>query len=206
MSAAQLSHNNVIKSLAKSYCLLKLKHELQLKQFKEPFDIELSELVQSIHEEGISPRNINNHRVGFEKLLDAHDYGNPNDKPLTSEEQAVEIYNMMCTSVSTSRKRFNSLRTYSDARDLICLYFTKYFEAKIAVENFKSKLSDELMVIKDEIANEGIPLFLITYIFKRMKADLMVLGITNKLEHELIDTLYDEMKIELLEVAKHVQA
>lgn len=206
MSALHSSLISTTKSLAKSYCLLKLKHELQLKQFKEPFDIELSDLVQNIMEEGISIRNIDNHRTAYEKLVNTYDYSNHNVKKITPGEQSNLIFELMLSHFGRSNNSFASQTKYLEARDNICKYFTRYFESKEAIVEFKLKQSNKLMIVKDEIHAEGIPLPIITYIFKRMKADLNLLNITSKEELDYSGMLYNEMKVELLEESKNVQA
>ena len=65
-----LSAQELTKPLAIQYCVLRLKQEQSLKEFKEHFNKDLKNSIIEIQEKGISKRNIDNHRTAFEKLSD----------------------------------------------------------------------------------------------------------------------------------------
>jgi len=198
---------NLTQKLTKEYCLFRYKQEQDFKAFRAKFDIEMKELIQDIAENGISKRNIDNHRTAFEKLLTTSDYIDPNESEKTPEDKAEIIFHMMLNSISESKS--NNMFAYKDryitASDLIQKYFTRYFEIKNTINEFKVKQRIELSKLSNYIKDEGIPLFIVKYVYKRMKTDLSVIDISPT-ELSYSENLYNSLKDELLEGVKNVHS
>lgn len=199
------AHFNLTLELSKEYCLLKYKQEQEYKEIKSSFDIELCDLKQDIIEEGISKRNIDNHRSAYEKLINTSDYEFPNADVPTPAKQAEIIYQLLLDTLdnnsSNSKLAFKS--RYVDAEQIIIKYFTRYFEIKNELAAFKQKqklISDELVL---RIKEEGIPLFIVKYVYKRMKTDLSIINVS-QIEFGYSEDLYNLLKDELLLEAQNV--
>jgi len=196
---------NITQKLTKEYCLFRYKQEKEFKSFKNTFDLEMKDLIQDIIEHGISKRNIDNHRTAFEKLLTTSDYNSPDNIEKLPSEKAEIIFHMMLQSITDSKS--NNMFAYKDryiiACDLIQKYFTRYFEIKNTLSNFKSKQSEALSKLSNNIKEEGIPLFIVKYVYKRMKTDLSVINISPT-EFSYSEDLYNSLKDELLNGVKNV--
>ncbi len=194
-----MSRLDTTKQLTTQYCVLRYKQEKSLKAFKASLDLEVKDLIQSILEEGISQRNLDNHRTAFDKLIDTHDYYFPDERGKTPSGKAEIIFGMMLDTISNNRSNssFACKERYIKSSELIQRYFARYFEIKNLIADYKSKQSEELSVITDEIRDEGIPLHIVKYVYKRLKADIEVKAIS-LLELEYSDNLYQDLKENLM--------
>lgn len=191
--------------LSKSYCLLKYKQDQEFKLLKDKLNIELEQLRQDIIEEGISKRNVDNHRSAFEKLINTSDFENPNSKKLTNVEQAEFIFQMMLDTInnSTSNNLFSYRERYIRANETIIKYFTRYFDIKDELNALKQKhklVTDKLVF---RIKEEDVPLFIVKYVYKRLKLDLGVNKIS-KDELSYSEKLYESLREDLFEEIKNV--
>ena len=191
--------------LSKSYCLLKYKQDQEFKLLKDKLNIELEQLRQDIIEEGISKRNVDNHRSAFEKLINTSDFENPNSKKLTNVEQAEFIFQMMLDTInnSTSNNLFSYRERYIRANETIIKYFTRYFDIKDELNALKQKhklVTDKLV---SRIKEEDVPLFIVKYVYSRLKLDLGVNKIS-KDELSYSEKLYESLREDLFEEIKNV--
>lgn len=195
-----MSTFDITKAITVQYCVLRFKQEKSLKEFKANLDTQINDIINDILEEGISKRNVENHRSAFEKLIGATDYFDPSAKIKSPEDKAEIIFDMMLDTIDQNRSNnsFAYKEKYISASDLIKSYFTKFFENKEKVSEFKNKQSQELNIIVEEIRGEGIPLFIVKYVYKRLKADLSLKEISPS-ELDYSDKLYDDLKETLFE-------
>lgn len=194
-----MSTLDITKQLTTRYCVLRYKQEKTLKAFKASLDLEIKDLIHNIHLEGISQRNLDNHRTAFDKLIGTSDYTYPDDRVKTPSEKAEIIFGMMMDTIDNNRSNswFACKERYIKATELIQRYFARYFEIKNIIADYKSKQSEELSVITDEIQGEGIPLHIVKYVYKRLKADIEVKAISPD-ELEYSDNLYQDLKENLM--------
>lgn len=194
-----MSTLDITKQLTTRYCVLRYKQEKALKAFKTTLDLEIKDLIHNIHLEGISQRNLDNHRTAFDKLIDTSDYTRPDDRVKTPAEKAELIFDMMMATLDKNRasNAFSPKERYIKATELIQQYFARYFEIKNIIADYKSKQSEELSLITDEIRDEGIPLHIVKYVYKRLKADIEVKAISPA-ELEYSDNLYQDLKENLM--------
>lgn len=201
-----MSRLDITKQLTTRYCVLRYKQEKSLKAFKASLDLEIKDLIQNILEEGISQRNLDNHRTAFDKLIDTADYTFPDERVKTPSEKAEIIFGMMMDTLDKNRARnsFACKERYIKATELIQRYFTRYFEIKNLIADFKSKQSEELIVITDEIRGYGIPLHIVKYVYKRLKADADLKAISPS-ELEYSDNLYQDLKENLMTEIENIE-
>lgn len=194
-----MSRLDITKQLTTQYCVLRYKQEKAFKAFKSVLDLEIKDLIHNIHLEGISQRNLDNHRTAFDKLIGTSDYTHPDDRVKTPSEKAQIIFDMMLDTLDKNRasNSFSCKERYIKATELIQRYFARYFEIKNIIADYKSKQSEELSVITDEICGDGIPLHIVKYVYKRLKADIEVKAIS-LLELEYSDNLYQDLKENLM--------
>lgn len=199
-----MSTLDITKQLTTQYCVLRYKQEKALKTFKAMLDLEIKDLIQNIIEEGISHRNVENHRTAFEKLIGTSDYFNPGARIKTPSEKAELIFDMMLDTIEKNRANnsFAYKERYIKASELIQRYFARYFEVQDIIAAFKSKQSEELSAITEEMKGEGVPLFIVKYVYKRLKADADLKAISPS-ELDYSDKLYQDLKETLMmEIAK----
>lgn len=198
------NHRSLTKEFIKQYTVLKVIQEKELKEFKNSLKLEIDDLIQDIQENGISKQNLDNHRVAFEKLLYTCDFGNPNQKPYTSNEISEIIFNRLILSMreSNSRNRFSYEERYINSRDKIILYYQKHFEMKSSLDEFKSKQHNILKILTTEIYNNGIPLFIVRYVYKRIKIENHTYNISPG-EFNYCQEIYEELKEDLFKLIKN---
>lgn len=195
----------ITKELSKQYCYTRYKQEQELKIYKESFDDEFSDLVQDMAENGLSKRNIDNHRVSYEKLANTGDSYIPGveKSPL---EIAEFIYEMLMRTVeeNKSNNMFAYKEQYVYSHDYVIAYYKRYFEIKNAIKLFKEQHSKELNVIVQEIQLNGIPVYIIKYIYSMWKLDLRA---NNQCARELAHcrAMYDMLKDDLMDIAEQVK-
>ena len=194
-----MSRIDIVKQFTTQYCVLRYKQEKALKAFKASLDLEVKDLIQNILEEGISQRNLDNHRTAFDKLIGTHDYYFPDAHVKTPSEKAEIIFGMVLDTISNNRSNssFACKERYIKATVLIQRYFTRYFEIKNLIADFKSKQSEELSAITEEMKGEGVPLFIVKYVYKRLKADADLKAISPS-ELDYSDKLYQDLKETLM--------
>jgi predicted AAA+ superfamily ATPase len=195
-----MSTFDITKKLTKEYCVLRYKQEQAFKEFKSLLDDEIKSRIQDIIEEGISKRNIENHRTAFEKLIGTSDYFDPSARIKTPAEKAEIIFAMMLDTIEKNRSNnsFAYKERYIGASDVIQRYFIRYFENKLKIDQFKAEQTAELNVIVEEMKGEGIPLFIVKYVYKRLKADADLKAISPS-ELGYSETLYNDLKQSLFE-------
>ena len=92
---------------------------------------------------------------------------------------------------------------YIKAYDYIIAYYKKYFEIKNAINNFKEEHSIELNKVIIEIQQEGIPVYIVKQMYKRLKTDLSVIKYSpGELQH--CRDVYDSLKDVLIEQIKEI--
>ena len=196
---------DITKELSTKYCLLKYKQELELKRYKESFNLQIDDYIREIRENGISIKNIDNHRCAYEKLIKTSDYTNPNDKIKTEQEIAEFVYSMLIRTLdeNKSNNMFAYKEQYIKSYDYIISYYKKYFEIKNAINNFKEEHNIELNKVKIEIQQEGIPVYIVKQMYKRLKTDLSVIRHSpDELQH--CRDVYDSLKDVLIEQIKEI--
>lgn len=144
------------------YTALKYKQELEFKQFKDQYKSEIKDLIQEIRENGISKRNIEDHRVIYEKNETTADNLNYVKLETNPTILAENIFCELLQNVkqNNSKSRFAYECRYIDAKDVIIKYYQRYFEIKNEIDEFKQKQSIEIKILTEEIKNEGIPLYI----------------------------------------------
>lgn len=86
---------------------------------------------------------------------------------------------------------------------IILFHIIKYFEIKNAINNFKEEHNIELNKVIIEIQQEGIPVYIVKQMCKRLKTDLSVIRHSpDELQH-CID-VYDSLKDVLIEQIKEI--
>ena len=186
----------------KQFSILKLNQEKHLKDFKTPYDNELNDLAQDVLEEGISRRNLPNHRVLYEKRISSEDYTNPSDKALTPTEMAEEVYQLIINDFGLSRNSNAFKGRYIHARDQIVKFYTRYFEIKELIKTRKEEQRLELAILRSELLDNGVPLELLNYTYKRIKTDLGIIKqgiVKDNFDH--VVRVYEEVKKDILKEA-----
>lgn len=159
---------------AKQYCIFRFKQEQEFASIKQPLDQELDALLQDILEEGISKRNVNNHRVIYEKTIQAQDFTNPNEI-ITIEQKAENIFRLMLNDFDEHNNfAIVSKSRYIAAEQLLLNYFKRYFEIQDFLDVVKLKHRNALNELTDDITSNAVPKSVLVYSYKRLKADLEV--------------------------------
>ena len=126
-----MSMLDITKQLTTQYCVLRYKQEKALKAFKASLDLEIKDLIQSIHEEGISQRNLDNHRTAFDKLIGTHDYSYSGERVKTPAEKAEIIFDMMLDVRRNSVLNITGYTTKTPSRGFLVTSIPKNESVKV---------------------------------------------------------------------------
>lgn len=187
------------RQLAIDYCLLRYKHELELKHYKKELNKNLNKYIQNIIDVNVSMRNIDVHRCAYEKLINT-EYSSKNTEDIRdSLKIAKTIYEMLIETISKNNSNTMNLykEQYIEASSAIIMYYKTHFDNKFLIKDLKEIQFQKLRVITKLIIEEDTPMYLINYVYKRLKTDLFIIA-NDHTEIYNSDNLYNNIKNELL--------
>jgi len=187
------------RQLAIDYCLLRYKHELELKLYKKELNKNLETYTQIIIDAKVSMRNIEAHRCAYEKLINT-EYSSKNTEDIRDSLKIAKIiYEMLLETISKNNS--NTMNSYKEqyikASSAIIMYYKTYFDNKFLIKDLKEMQFQKLRVITKLIIEEDTPMYLINYVYKRLKTDLFIIA-NDYTDIYNSDNLYNDIKNELL--------
>ena len=184
--------------LSLEYCFLRYKQDYELKKYRASFDRDIEDCIQEIRENGISKRNIDNHRTVFEKMANTSDWVVTKETEKSPQEIAEFIYSTLIHTVESnnSKSMFAYKEQYMRAYNFIIEYYRKYFEIKNAIRDFKEKHSKELNLLVQEIKESGTPIYIAKYIYNKFKLEAKILNHSPK-ELNACNEIYENVKDKL---------
>lgn len=184
-------------NLITEYCLLRYRHELELKKLKISLDIELDNIFNRT--DFISRRNIDNHRAAYAKLINTRFSNDNTDSINNTKEISLYIYSNLIDYLhkNNSRSKDSYLDNYTKCKSEILNYYKTYFDNKLKIKEFKEVQFNELRLISQQLKEDETPVYIATNIYKRLKSDLHILK-HNSNELEYCRGEYELLKNKLL--------
>lgn len=201
---SQSNFFNYTYEASKKYCVLKYTQEMELNRFKNTLEYDLKQLMQDLTEEGLSSRKINGSRVMYEKSLETG-YTNPNDKKPSNSDKARRIIQFINDEFGIGNASDHFRLKYYHADELLMSYYTKYYDVQDELSKFKHNQRIRLNELRNEIMDNGIPIHVLNYTYKRLKADLGIIKqgfAASELDHA--DLVYNTIKDDLIQELRNV--
>lgn len=172
---------------------LKYQQELDLIKFKEDRNKEIQDIVYTLVENTVSVRNIKAKRSLLLKL----DEINSNETHDKIHRTSEDIFNFILSDFAPNANGDTYRRNYIESKDEIILYMDLSEEIKDERTKFRNNQKIELKRLSDAAMDEGIPMSVLNYMYKRIKSDICI----SKTECSVsaiyvMENVYNELRIQ----------